>query len=284
MGELRSAVITGASTGIGRATALRLDAAGFRVFAGVRRATDADSLRGVASERLVPIRLDVTDAAAVEAAAKSVEATVAGAGIQGLVNNAGIAVGAVLEFADLDDLRRQLEVNVVGAAAVTRAFLPLLRRGSGRIVNVSSNGGYLAGPFLGPYTASKFALEGMSDSLRRELRPWRIPVAVIEPGSIETPIWDKGRGETERVRRAIPEEGRRLYDRAFDSMQSYVSRTSSRAIPADAVARAIEHALTATRPRIRYRVGRDAVITRLLARFLPDRALDALVARLVGLR
>jgi NAD(P)-dependent dehydrogenase (short-subunit alcohol dehydrogenase family) len=188
MSDLRSAVITGASTGIGRATALRLDAAGFRVFAGVRRETDGESLRGVASERLVPIRLDVTDAAGIEAAAKSVEAALAGAGIRGLVNNAGIAVGAVLEFVDVEDLRRQLEVNVVGVAAVTRAFLPLVRRGGGRIVNVSSDSGYLAGPFLGPYTASKFALEGMSDCLRRELRAWRIPVSVIQPGSIETPI------------------------------------------------------------------------------------------------
>jgi NAD(P)-dependent dehydrogenase (short-subunit alcohol dehydrogenase family) len=283
MSDLRSAVITGASTGIGRATALRLDAAGFRVFAGVRRATDGESLRGVASERLVPIRLDVTDAAGIEAAAKSVEAALAGAGIRGLVNNAGIAVGAVLEFVDVEDLRRQLEVNVVGVAAVTRAFLPLVRRGGGRIVNVSSDSGYLAGPFLGPYTASKFALEGMSDCLRRELRAWRIPVSVIQPGSIETPIWDKGRGETERVRSAIPEEGRRLYGQAFDTMQTYVSKASSRAIPADQVARAIEHALTAARPRTRYRVGRDATITRMLTRFLPDRAVDAFVARMTGL-
>jgi NAD(P)-dependent dehydrogenase (short-subunit alcohol dehydrogenase family) len=283
MSDLRSAVITGASTGIGRATALRLDAAGFRVFAGVRRETDGESLRGVASERLVPIRLDVTDAAGIEAAAKSVEAALAGAGIRGLVNNAGIAVGAVLEFVDVEDLRRQLEVNVVGVAAVTRAFLPLVRRGGGRIVNVSSDSGYLAGPFLGPYTASKFALEGMSDCLRRELRAWRIPVSVIQPGSIETPIWDKGRGETERVRSAIPEEGRRLYGQAFDTMQTYVSKASSRAIPADQVARAIEHALTAARPRTRYRVGRDATITRLLTRFLPDRAVDAFVARMTGL-
>jgi NAD(P)-dependent dehydrogenase (short-subunit alcohol dehydrogenase family) len=282
MSDLHSAVITGASTGIGRATALRLDAAGFRVFAGVRRQTDGEALRGVASERLVPIRLDVTDAAGIEAAAKSVEAALAGAGIRGLVNNAGIAIGAVLEFVDVEDLRRQLEVNVVGVAAVTRAFLPLVRRGGGRIVNVSSDSGYLAAPFLGPYTASKFALEGMSDCLRRELRAWRIPVSVIQPGSIETPIWDKGRGETERVRSAIPEEGRRLYGQAFDTIQTYVSEASSRAIPADQVARAIEHALTAPRPRTRYRVGRDARISRLLTRFLPDRAVDAFVARMIG--
>ncbi len=279
----RSAVITGASTGIGRATALRLDAAGFRVFAGVRRQADGEALRGAASQRLSPLLLDVTDAAGVELAAKTVEAAVGAAGIQGLVNNAGVAVAAVLEFVDLDELRRQLEVNVVGAAAVTRAFLPLVRRGGGRVVNISSNGGYLAAPFLGPYAASKFALEALSDSLRRELRSWNIPVAVIEPGSIETPIWEKGRGEAARLRAALPEEARRLYGSMLDTFTAYVAKTANRAIPADAVARAVEHALSAPRPKTRYRVGTDARIGRLLTRFLPDRAVDALLARLTGL-
>ncbi len=279
----RSAVITGASTGIGRATALRLDAAGFRVFAGVRRQADGEALRGAASPRLVPLLLDVTDAAGVEAAAKTVETAVGAVGIQGLVNNAGVAVGAILEFVDLDELRRQLEVNVVGAAAVTRAFLPLMRRGGGRVVNVSSNGGYLAAPFLGPYAASKFALEALSDSLRRELRTWNIPVAVIEPGSIETPIWEKGRGQAARLRSALPEEARRLYGSALDRFEAYVAKTAKRAIPADMVARAVEHALCAPRPKTRYRVGTDAHIGRLLTRFLPDRAVDALLARLTGL-
>ena len=279
----RSALITGASSGIGRATALRLDAAGFRVFAGVRRQADGEALRAAASPGLVPLILDVTDATGVETAAKEVEAEVGAAGLQGLVNNAGIAVAAVLEFVELDDLRRQLEVNVVGAAAVTRAFLPLLRRGGGRVVNVSSNGGYVASPFLGPYAASKFALEALSDSLRRELRTWNLPVSVIEPGSVETPIWEKGRGEAARVRAGLPEEARGLYAPALDRIEAYVAKTANRAIPADAVARAVEHALTAPRPRIRYRVGSDARLTRLLSRLLPDRALDAVLARMTGL-
>jgi len=279
----RNAVITGTSSGIGRATALRLDAAGFRVFAGVRRQADGEALRGAASPRLVPLVLDVTDAASVEAAAKDVEATVGAVGIQGLVNNAGIAVAAVLEFVDLDDLRRQFEVNVVGAAAVTRAFLPLVRRGGGRLVNVSSDGGYIASPFLGPYAASKFALEALSDALRRELRTWNVPVSVIEPGSIETPIWEKGRGEAARVRAGLPEEARRLYGPALERIEAYFAKAANRAIPADAVARAVEHALTAPRPRIRYRVGSDARLDRLLSRILPDRALDALLARMTGL-
>ena len=283
MASQRSAVITGASTGIGRAAALRLDRKGFRVFAGVRRAEDGESLRREASGLLTPLPIDVTNAAGVEAAAKAVEAEVAGAGIQGLVNNAGIAVGSVLEFADLDALRQQLEVNVVGAAAVTRAFMPLVRRGNGRVVNVSSNGGYVASPFMGPYCASKFALEALSDSLRRELRPWRIPVSVIEPGSIETPIWGKGDEEKRRVEAGLPDEGRRLYADSFQRMGDYIQQTAGRAIPAERVAEAIEHALTAARPRTRYRVGTDAKIGRLLSWLLPDRWLDAALARMIGI-
>jgi NAD(P)-dependent dehydrogenase (short-subunit alcohol dehydrogenase family) len=162
--------------------------------------------------------------------------------------------------------------------------MPLIRWGRGRIVNVSSNGGYFAAPFLGPYAASKFALEGASDSLRRELRPWSIPVSVVEPGSIQTEIWEKGRSESERVQAALPEEGRALYASAFAAMDAYVDVTAGRAIPASKVADAIEHALTAAKPRTRYRVGADAKLTRLLSSVLPDRWLDAFVAKMVGLK
>lgn len=278
-----SVVVTGASTGIGRAIALHLDARATRVFAGVRRSEDGERLRADASDRLEPLILDVTDRAGIEAAASRVEQAVGEAGLAGLVNNAGVAVGAVLEFLEPDDLRRQFEVNVVGVAAVTRSFLPLLRRACGRIVNISSMGGYMAGPFVGPYIASKHAIEGLSDSLRRELRPWGIQVALIEPGSIATPIWEKGRVEGKRMRADLPPRGETLYRPLLDKMDAYVERTAARGIPPEAVARAVERALTASRPRARYRVGADAELTYWLTRLLPDRVMDALSARLIGL-
>jgi NAD(P)-dependent dehydrogenase (short-subunit alcohol dehydrogenase family) len=172
-------VITGASTGIGRATARYLAERGFRVFAGVRRDQDAEVLRQEGAGRVTPLRLDVTDRGSIENAAREAEAALAGEGLQGLVNNAGIGIGAPLEFVELDELRRQLEVNVIGAVAVTQAFLPLLRRCRGRIVNVGSIGGRIAQPMLGPYNASKFALEALSDSLRMELGAWGIHVSLV---------------------------------------------------------------------------------------------------------
>lgn len=277
----QSAIITGASTGIGRATAIYLDERGFRVFAGVRKPEDIVRLAKSGSDRLTPLTIDVTDAASIEAAARSVEEAVGEAGLGGVVNNAGIGVGGVQEFLDLDELRRQLEVNVVGPVAVTRAFLPLLRKARGRIVNISSNGGYIAAPFLGPYAASKFALEALSDSLRRELRPWGIHVAVIEPGSIQSDIWEKARDQTRELHEGLSEPARALYGPALDAMSRYVEQTAGRAIPPEAVAREVHHALTAGKPRTRYRVGVDAKATRLLS-YLPDRAIDALLARGIG--
>ncbi len=277
-----SAVITGASTGIGRATALHLDERGFRVFAGVRRQQDGEALRESASERLSYVILDVESAASLEVAAKTVESAVGEAGLQGIVNNAGISVPAVFEFMDLDELRRQLEVNVVGAVAATKAFLPAIRRAKGRIVNIGSMGGYNAGPFMSPYAASKFALEALTDSLRRELRPWGMQVSIVEPGSIATPIWDKGLGYAAELKERLPERGRELYGDAFDAMENYARSASKRGIAPEAVARAVHHALTASRPRTRYRVGLDARLMRVLTRILPDRTMDAIVSRLIG--
>jgi NAD(P)-dependent dehydrogenase (short-subunit alcohol dehydrogenase family) len=279
-----SALVTGASTGIGRACALLLDRSGFAVFAGVRRPEDGEALAAEASQRLMPVLLDVTRAESLEAASKSVAAAVGGAGLGGLVNNAGISVPAVLEFLDLDDLRRQLEVNLVGALAAVKAFLPLLRTGRGRIVNIGSQGGYNAPPFLGPYAASKFALEGVTDSLRRELWPWGLQVSIVEPGSVATPIWEKGLATGAELRAKLPEQGRALYGEGLDRLVEYAQSAARRGIPPERVARAVHHALTASRPRTRYRVGPDAKLVRFLTRVLPDRAMDALVARLLGLR
>ena len=279
----RNCLITGASTGIGRAAALRLDRSGLRVFAGVRRPADGDALRADASERMTPVMLDVTDPASIESTLKVVADAVGDGGLGGLVNNAGIGISGAIEFLDLDELRRQLEVNVVGLVAVTQRFLPLIRRARGRVVNIGSMGGYNAAPFLGPYAASKFAVEALTDSLRRELRPWQIEVSIVEPGSIDTEIWGKAWAYADDVRAGLSEEGHALYDASVDRMIDYAKKGATRAIPADAVARAIEHALTARRPRTRYRVGLDAKLVRILTRVLPDRWMDALLMRMIGL-
>ncbi len=280
--ECPAVVVTGASTGIGRATALRLDREGYRVFAGVRRLSDGQALRELGSERIVPLLLDVTDAEAIATAASEVEAAVGGSGLVGLVNNAGIAIGGVLEFLEIDQLRRQLEVNLIGTVAVTRAFLPAIRRATGRIVNISSDSGILSTPFMAPYCASKFGLEAVSDALRRELRPWRIPVVIVEPGAIATPIWDKARPHAREFRAALPDDARGLYGDMFDKVEAYVDKQAASAIPAEAVAEVVYRGLTARRPRLRYPVGYDAKITKWMTRLLPARVVDAVVAAMIG--
>lgn len=279
-GTPRGAVlVTGASTGIGEACARRLDALGFRVFAGVRRDADAQPLWRDASPRLVPVRLEVTDPASVAAAVGKVRAAVGEAGLAGLVNNAGIVVVAPVECLPLDELRRQLEVNVVGVVAVTQAALPLLRAARGRVVNVGSISGRVASPFLGAYSASKFALEALTDALRLEVRSFGVEVSIVEPGAIATPIWRKGGENARQLLAAYPPEGRALYEAALVSMERVAAGSARRAIPADRVADVVVHALTARRPRTRYLVGLDARLQVLMRALLPDRWLDALVAR-----
>ncbi|MCH7811697.1 MAG: SDR family oxidoreductase [Chloroflexi bacterium] len=276
-------VITGASTGIGEACALRLDKKGFRVFAGVRKDEDGERLKGQASERLTPVRIDVTDEASISAAAETVAAAVGEAGVAGLVNNAGIGVPGPLEFLTSDDLRRQFEVNVIGQLAVTRAFLPLIRRATGRIVNIGSIAGRMATPFLGLYSASKFAMEALTDSLRQELRPWGIHVSIVEPGSIATPIWQKAQAEADELEKNLPEEAMALYGKPFAAMREAARKFEEAGIPPDEVAKFVEHAITAKTPKTRYVVGRDAQIQRVLAKVAPDRLRDRLVAQQLGL-
>jgi NAD(P)-dependent dehydrogenase (short-subunit alcohol dehydrogenase family) len=281
--KTRSVVITGTSTGIGRVTALELDRKGFRVFAGVRREADAQSIRAEASQRLTPLLLDVTDGEAVEQAAKNVAAELGDAGLDGLVNNAGIGVGGPLEFVDTDEWRTQFEVNVFGPAAVIRAFMPQVRQARGRIVNVSSAAGRVVTPLLGPYCASKFALEAMSDSLRVEVRKQGIKVSLVEPGFIETPMLDKGDETTVEALQKLPPEGRELYGDSLEAFQKFVSSFRGRAAKPEAVARAIEQALTASSPKTRYTVGLDSKAFTTLAWLLPDRGLDAIGGRLTKL-
>jgi NAD(P)-dependent dehydrogenase (short-subunit alcohol dehydrogenase family) len=274
-------VVTGASTGIGRATALHLGELGFEVFGGVRREPDGERLAADGAGAVTPLILDVTDAAAIDGAARLVTDAVGDGGLRGLVNNAGIAEPAPLEIMPIDALRRQLEVNVVGQVAVTQAFLPLIRSARGRVVNISSVGGRVASPALGAYAASKFAIEALSDSLRMELHQWGIHVSVIEPGSFGTEIWRRGGEAADSTIERIPGEKRMLYADLISAVRRLARRTEQRGRPPDAVARAIAHALTASRPRTRYVVGTDARIQMALARLLPDRAYDALVRRML---
>jgi NAD(P)-dependent dehydrogenase (short-subunit alcohol dehydrogenase family) len=272
-----SVLITGASRGIGRAAALALDRAGHEVIAGVRDAEAADRLAAEASGRLRTVRLDVTDASSVRAAADAV-----GGRLDALVNNAGVAVGGIVEALDLEDLRRQLEVNVVGPVAVTQALLPALRAAAGRVVFMSSVSGRVSAPVMTPYTASKFALEAIADGLRVELRQWGIRVVLVEPGSIDTDLWRGAEAQFDAGVAAMTDEHRRLYGDLLAGARKLVRATARRAAPVDKVAAAIVEAVTAERPRTRYVVGADARGQLLLKAALSDRAFDALVARVTG--
>ena len=273
--------MTGASTGIGEATALALHSLGFDVLAGNRNDEDAERLRG---QGLSPLRLDVTDAESIAAAAAEVESVVGADGLAGLVNNAGIAMAAPIEFVPISELRQLMELNLIGQVAVTQAFLPLLRIAEGRVVNMGSIGGRVALPLMGPYAASKFALEGVSDSLRRELHGQGVDVVVIEPGGIKTPIWEKGVATAERMAKSMPPEGERLYGGLIATMREQTRRIAEdRGLPASDVASVVGTALTAARPRTRYVVGRDARLRAAAARALPDRLLDWLIFRALGL-
>jgi NAD(P)-dependent dehydrogenase (short-subunit alcohol dehydrogenase family) len=281
--SVRTALVTGASTGIGRATALLLAREGYSVLAGVRRAEDGHSLVDEARGELEPVILDVTDEAAIDAAAATVREHSRGGGLDALVNNAGSAHTGPLEFVPLDDIRRQFEVNLIGQIAVTRAMLPALRQTKGRIVNITSIGGLVATPFYGPYAASKFALEAVSDCLRTELRPWGIKTIIIEPGSIATEIWSSGQTIADDTRERMPDEAERLYGDALDAVTRISAETGARGIPPEEAARVIHKALTAKRPRARYLVGRDAVAMKTASRLMPDRIWDAAVRRALKL-
>ena len=276
-------MITGASTGIGRATALQLDAKGWQVFAGVRREEDAESLREAGSERLAPLMLDVTDAAQIAVAAERIDERMGEAGLDGLVNNAGIAVLNPLETIPIEDFRRQIEVNLTAQVAVTQAMLAAIRRAGGRVVFVSSIGGRMALPFGGPYHAAKFGLEAVADCLRQELHPWGIDVAVVEPGSIDTPIWQRGVKIADEVAGRATAEQEALYGEALERLREAAKRTAQRGIAPQKVAEAIERALTARRPRTRYLVGLDARGQALISRLLPDRLVDRIAARAMGI-
>jgi NAD(P)-dependent dehydrogenase (short-subunit alcohol dehydrogenase family) len=266
-------LVTGASTGIGEASAVHLAGLGFDVLAGVRKDEDEDRLRAAG---LDTIKLDVTDPGHIEA----LRAQFADRPLAGLVNNAGIAVAAPLEFLPIDSLREQIEINLIGQVAVTQAVLRALRGARGRIVNVTSIGGRIAFPMMSPYHASKFGLEGVSDSLRRELRPFGVHVIVVEPGGVKTPIWRKGTERADEMAASMPPEAQRLYGPMIEALRAESSKTAERTgMDPSEVAEVIGTALTASRPKTRYLVGRDAKSQWAIAKRVPDRVMDRLVAR-----
>jgi NAD(P)-dependent dehydrogenase (short-subunit alcohol dehydrogenase family) len=279
----KTVVITGASTGIGAACALHLDKEGFRVFAGVRKQSDAEALRSKASARLTPVSLDVADTLSISTAAGAVAGAVGEAGLDGLVNNAGVVVPGPVEFLPLPELRRQLEINVVGQVAVTQAFLPLIRAAKGRIVNMGSIAGRMATPFSGAYGASKFALEAITDALRLELAPWDISVSIIEPGAVATPIWEKGMKSAEAILAAVSPEALMLYGEAIEAARQTSAHSARNATDPIEVARVVEHALSSPKPKTRYVVGRQAKLRAAVALLVPDRVRDNLVAKAMRL-
>lgn len=276
-------LITGASTGIGRACALQFDRLGFGVLAGVRRIEDGETLREQSSEQLKPILLDVTEPASIDKARYEISSIVGTKGLQGLVNNAGIVVVGPLEVLPVAEIRRQMDVNLIGSIAVTQAFLDLIRSGRGRIVNMSSIAGQLAFPFTGSYSMSKFALEAFSDALRMELAPWGIPVSVIEPGNVATPIWDKSRVRGESIYEGLSPDAQTLYGNQLTTLREVSRKISSRGFSPEQVAAAVAQALTSKRPRTRYVVGIDSKALRFLSRWIPDRLRDRLILKGLGL-
>jgi len=268
-------VITGASTGIGAATARELARRGFHVLAGVRRDRDADSIRGPGIE---PLILDITNPDHIHALATRVHGDAQGRAVRALVNNAAIQINVPVEAFAIDEWRRMFEVNLFGHIAVIQTLLPALIRTQGRVVNISSVGGRIAMATYGPYAGTKFALEAVSDSLRREVAPFGVQVVVVEPGAVRTEMLGRAIATAhELVSAMTPEQSQRYAGLVQAVNRQAVSSTRS-GLPADAAAKVIAKAITTRRPRTRYTVGRDAALLTRLARILPDRMLDLLFA------
>jgi NAD(P)-dependent dehydrogenase (short-subunit alcohol dehydrogenase family) len=265
-------VVTGASTGIGRACALRFAELGYPTLAGVRKPSDGDALKAESSGNIEPILLDVI---CPESIARAV-AAIGDQPLAGLVNNAGIAIVGPLELLPIDAWRRQFEVNVIGLVAVTQALLPLLRRGRGRIVNIGSIAGRSALPGSGAYDSTKFAVEAITDVLRMELHAFGISVSVIEAGAVATPIWEKSLREADDLSLQVAPEQYALYSGLMATVRKEVTEAARTALPVSAVVKAVEHAMTARKPKTRYVIGRDSWFW-LLLNFLPDRWRDRLI-------
>src|SRR5205085_4100522 len=271
-----NALVTGTSTGIGQACALRLAERGWTVFAGVRRAEDGDRLKAELPGDVRPVILDVSDRDHTRRVIEDLEREIGTTGLQGLVNNAGVGVGGPLEYVTEDDWRWVFDVNLFGVVALTKAAIPLLRAGQGRIVHVGSIGGRLAAPGLGPYSASKHAIEALAEAQRHEFARSGTPIQVslVEPGEVKTAIWDKGEASVDDAERSLDDIGRQRYQWVLDQTRGFLDEGRRRGVPPAKVADAIEHALTAPRPKARYLVGPDAKLMGHVITRLPDRLRD----------
>jgi NAD(P)-dependent dehydrogenase (short-subunit alcohol dehydrogenase family) len=279
---MQSVVITGASTGIGRATAKVLTARGFRVFGSVRKQADADRLKAEFGTNFTPLLFDVTDEAAVLAAARQVRETLNGETLAGLVNNAGVAVAGPVFELSADKFRRQMDVNVVGPVITTQAFGPQLGSDSslkgpkGRIVMISSVAGKNGSPLMAPYCASKHAIEGLSESLRRELMLYGIDVVIIAPGAVKTPIWSKAAQIDISAYQNSP------YFPVLNRLMALMTKLEETGLPAEQIGEVIHEALTAPRPKVRYQITPDPM-RHLMSATLPKRAVDRIVGKRLGL-
>ncbi|GAA6620724.1 SDR family oxidoreductase [Scytonema sp. NUACC26] len=275
-------LITGTSTGVGRAAALLLDKKGYRVFAALRQEKDAESLKHDASENLTPILMDITKGEEIKLAADIVSKAVGDEGLVGLVNNAGLLVDGPVEYIAIDDLRWQFEVNVFGQIAVTQAFLPLIRKAKGRIINIGSVGGKIAGPFVSALCASKFALEAFTDALRIELDPWDIEVILVEPGSIASAAPDKVEESFQKNFANMSLEAKAMYGDAYKFYVEGLIRSNRTGMPPEQVANAILEALEASKPKTRYFLSKGQIFLMLelmLKKFMPDRSFDAMILK-----
>jgi NAD(P)-dependent dehydrogenase (short-subunit alcohol dehydrogenase family) len=281
---MQSVVVTGVSTGIGWAITRVLIQHGFRVFGSVRKTQDAERIASEFGERFIPLLFDVTDEAAVQAAAQQVREQLNGEALMGLVNNAGIAAPGPLIYLPTEEFRRQLEVNLVSVLIVTKAFVPLLgsdhslRGKPGRILNMSSVSGTIGYPLVGAYAASKHGLEGFSESLRRELMLFGIDVIIIGPGSVATPIWDKAEQAD------ISGYANTDYAEPAQRVRQYMLRNGKNGFPAEKVGEVVLHALTTPRPRVRYAIVSGRFLRRLMLRLAPKRVIDNFIARNFGFK
>jgi NAD(P)-dependent dehydrogenase (short-subunit alcohol dehydrogenase family) len=274
---MASVLITGASRGIGRATAISLAASGWTVFAGVRSEVDGKELAEAAGPNLAPLVLDITNSADLA----DLPQRLAGK-LDAVVNNAGFALDGPVETLPLDDLRRQYEVNVIGHVAVTQTVLPLLRASHGRIVFVSSLSGRISTPLTGGYNSSKFAIEALADALRVELRRWKLPVVLVEPGPVATDMWSGALEQHDKTLAALSPGHRELYGQTFENARKMLRFMQKQAVPVDKVVRAIEKALTAKRPKARYQVDVGSRVQLVATGMTPTRVLDSILGRAMG--
>jgi len=278
----KSAVITGASSGIGRSCVARMSRAGWQVFAGVRKEADRENLRQNSAANVCPVLMDVESEASIAAAAADIERQLSGRGLDGLVNVAGIGMVCPIEYATMQDLRKIFDVNFFGQVAIIQAFSRLLRKQRGRIVNITTVGVNIAIPFGGLLNGSKSAFAKMSDTLRLEMHPFGVRVIAIEPGSISTPAVDKTLGDLEKVILNLPAEAQALYGESIRRMGRRGYAMEKNGSSPDVVAAAVHHALTASRPRIRYRVGKHAKLLATLPKILPESVMDGILHRMLG--